>query len=358
MYINGCGAITPQETYNGTLPVSMTEHQGYRLDCLEPEYKSIIPPRVSRRMSRIVKMSVAASRMALTEAGIEIPDGIITGSGLGCMSDTEKFLTAIAENEEKLLNPAPFIYSTHNTISSQIALFLKCTGYNQTYVQGAHSFESGVLDASMLLREAAFSALLVGGADEMTTNLFTIMNRFGHWKRNEHANRDLFHPPSKGTMAGEGSVFFVVGASQTEHAYATIEDMDMYYGKLDGTLIVQRVQDFLKNNRRTLDDLDLCFLGKNGDNRFDGIYNDLEKQVSSNCPTALYKHLCGEYYTSSAFATWLIAHLIKQQTIPDYIQLSAAPSKPLKTVLSINTHQDKYLSLMLIEACDQPTMPI
>ncbi len=149
MYINGTGAISPQTTHTEDFPFSVTEHEQVVLSCQEPDYKELIPPRTSRRMSRVIKMGVASALMALKDAGMEVPDAIVTGSGFGCMTDTEKFLESISENEEKFLNPSPFIHSTHNTISSQIALMLKCTGYNQTFVHGSFSFESALLDGMM-----------------------------------------------------------------------------------------------------------------------------------------------------------------------------------------------------------------
>ncbi len=86
----------------------------------------------SRRMSRIIKMGVCAAMKCLQDAEIKNPDAIITGTGMGCIEDTGKFLSSYIENEEKLLNPTPFIQSTHNTVGAAIALMLKCHNYNNT----------------------------------------------------------------------------------------------------------------------------------------------------------------------------------------------------------------------------------
>ncbi|PIX32882.1 MAG: beta-ketoacyl synthase, partial [Bacteroidetes bacterium CG_4_8_14_3_um_filter_31_14] len=42
---------------------------------------------------------------------------------------------------------------THNTISSQIALILKCHGYNSTYAGRGACFETALLDAKILINE-------------------------------------------------------------------------------------------------------------------------------------------------------------------------------------------------------------
>ncbi|NJK84751.1 MAG: beta-ketoacyl synthase chain length factor [Bacteroidales bacterium] len=107
----------------------------------------------SRRMSRIVKMGICSALKCLKESGVEVPDAIITGTGFGCIEDTEKFLGSIIQNEEKMLNPTPFIQSTHNTVGAAIALKIKCNNYNNTYVHRGFSFEHALLDGLMLLNE-------------------------------------------------------------------------------------------------------------------------------------------------------------------------------------------------------------
>ena len=72
---------------------------------------------------------------------------LLPDTGLGCLEDTEKFLSSIYTNEEKLLNPTPFIQSTHNTVAGAIALAIKCHGYNATYTHRGFSFESALEDA-------------------------------------------------------------------------------------------------------------------------------------------------------------------------------------------------------------------
>lgn len=52
-------------------------------------------------------------------------DAIITATGLGCLADTEKFMNALMDNREQMLNPTAFIQSTFNTVGAQLALLLK-----------------------------------------------------------------------------------------------------------------------------------------------------------------------------------------------------------------------------------------
>src|SRR4029079_11207934 len=97
------------------------EYGGNRLSCVEPDYKTIIDIKLIRRMSRIIKMGVAAGIECLNEAGISVPDAITTGTAYGCLEDTGVFLSKMVEQNEELLTPTSFIQSTHNTVGAQIA---------------------------------------------------------------------------------------------------------------------------------------------------------------------------------------------------------------------------------------------
>ena len=148
MYIRATGNISPQKTF-GQLPF-LTEPQefsGNRLTCAEPDYKDIIDPKLIRRMSRIIRMGVAAATQCLRESNITKPDAIVTGTAYGCLEDTGLFLTKMVEFNEELLTPTAFIQSTHNTIGAQIGLMLQCNNYNNAFVHRGFSFESALVDA-------------------------------------------------------------------------------------------------------------------------------------------------------------------------------------------------------------------
>lgn len=352
MYISGTGAISPQKTFSRVFPFQIEANETLALACQEPEYKEYISPRISRRMSRVVKMGTTASLIALKEAGLENVDAVITGTGLGCMTDTEVFLGAITENEESFLNPAPFIHSTHNTISSQIALLLKCTGYNQTFVHGATSFEAALLDSFLMGQESSCHSILVGGVDEMTPNLFAILKRLGRWKRKAIANHNLISAPSKGTIAGEGSAYFVLTSKPQKQAYAKVAAIEISPVSEDESTLKQYIENILAQHNLSTDSIDLCLLGKNGDIQHDHQYKFLEEKVFNQCTIAAFKHLCGEYPTASSFAFWLAANIIKHKQVPDFVIIKQREIRELNSVLIVNRFHDNRISLVLLNSCD------
>lgn len=141
----------------------------------EPDYKDLIPPMQLRRMSRPIRLSIAAVKNILAGAAIQEVSAINVGTAYGLLSDTEQFLSQMVRQEEQMLTPTAFIQSTQNTIGGQIALLLRSHAHNMTFVQRGHSFEHALLDIE-LLDPAVPDQYIVGGVDELTPSSYTITN--------------------------------------------------------------------------------------------------------------------------------------------------------------------------------------
>jgi 3-oxoacyl-[acyl-carrier-protein] synthase II len=349
VYINGMGAVSPQQIWNKEMLLSHPrDYVGDRLSCIEPDYSQYIDPKHLRRMSRILKMGVAASAMALQEAGVKIPDGIITGTGYGCLEDTEIFLHKMIELREQALNPTPFIQSTHNTIGSQIALLLMCQGYNQTYTQEGFSFESALLDSMMALNENPDQILLTGGVDEITDVSHEIQKRFGIFRKASASSLDLFNSSSKGTLHGEGAFYFALSGKKGKETYASIDSITTFY-KPSSKELVTGIHEFIQSASLTPEDLDLILIGKCGDVDLDEATEKISKQSFGSVPIGLFKHLSGEYPTASAFAMGLGARIIQTQQIPPSVL--NGNTKSVRNVLIYNPYFSQYHSLILLRSC-------
>ena len=145
VFVNGCGVISAQKTFdNKEFLKEITTYNAKVLPVVNPVYKDYISGGAARRMALGVKMGVVASNIAMQEAQLKNVDAIITGTGMGCLLDSEKFLSKLIDNNEQFLTPTSFIQSTHNTVGGQIALGIQCKGYNFTYVHSSVSFESSL----------------------------------------------------------------------------------------------------------------------------------------------------------------------------------------------------------------------
>jgi 3-oxoacyl-(acyl-carrier-protein) synthase len=352
-FIDGISAISAQKTLAG--PVFLQELQEYNgvhaLKCMEPLYNDFLDPMASRRMSRIVKMGVYAAMQCLKEASLENPGAIITGTGLGCIEDTEKFLTSLYTNEEKLLNPTPFIQSTHNTVAAAIALMLKCNRYNNTYVHRGFSFETALIDGLMLLQEGSADKVLVGGLDELTNHSFTITNRLGFWKKQPIDSLRLLEYKSKGSLAGEGVAFFTLGREKSKKTIAKIRSVEIFFNPGSPAETERRLSGFVEKASGGMENIDLVVLGMNGDPEMDEIYHQLVKNLFSPVPCAYFKHLCGEYDTASSFALYMAAAILKEQRIPEAIRLDNRSIGQIKNILVYNHVRNSNHSMFVISAC-------
>ena len=299
-------------------------------------------------MSRIIKMGTAAAMECLQEAGVKMPDAITMGTAYGCLEDTGIFLKKMVEQKEEMLTPTAFIQSTHNTIGAQIALLLQCHNYNNTFVHRGFSFESALLDAMMLLEENTAQTVLAGAADEITDASHTILSRFGLYKKEPISNADLFASHSKGTIAGEGAAFFLLSNQASATDYAALDAVYTFY-KPTTAETEEHINAFLKQQAMEAAEIDLVIFGYNGDSKTDAVYNTLRETIFAGTAATTYKQLCGEYPTSTAFALWMAASIIKNRSLP--VSLGGSTDEKINRILICNHYENIHHSLMLVSAC-------
>ncbi len=350
IYIQATANISPQKTF-GDVPflAEPVEYTTNRLRCIEPDYSRYIDARAQRRMSRVIKMGVAAAMECLRQAGETSPGAFVTGTAYGCMEDTKTFLTNLVEQGEDSLQPTPFIQSTPNTVGGQVALMLKSHAYNNTFVHRGFSFEHALQDACMLLEEDEANNVLVGGIDETTDVSHAILSRFGLYKNSPVSNLSLFSSTSKGTIDGEGAAFFLLANKPSANTYARLDGIHTFYKPVDIAETEQQIETFLSLHETCVEDVDIIITGNNGDAKNDTVYWQLQQTEFKNAPLINYKHLCGEYPTSTAFALWMAANIVKKGAVPA-VMGNTVSSKRIKRVLVFNHYQHMHHSLMLVSA--------
>lgn len=350
-YITAYGIISPQPTHNSiSFPDPINIYITNRLACIEPDYRSILNPLQLRRMPRILKMGLAAAQICINRAENVQPDAIIVGTGLGCLNNLEQFLMEMLNNEEHITSVLPFINSTHNAVAAQIAMMLKNYNYNVTYCHRGFSFESALLDALMFFEDHQTSNILVGGIDECTDDFVQIYGYLNYWKQPVN-NNTLLKSNTPGTIAGEGSVFFML--SDIPKGMANCQVLDVYtFITPDCTAInniEQEIDCFLRKNQIDLSDLDVVMLGINGDAFYDANYYSLMQSFFyENTAFTAFKMLCGEYYTASAFALWLATVIFNEQKIPDAVKISQGKGSKINNILIYNHIRNTEHALILL----------
>jgi 3-oxoacyl-(acyl-carrier-protein) synthase len=345
-YIIGSGCISPQNTIEeGWFFDPIINSEGDFFKAIEPSYKEHINPNMLRRMGRAIKMGAAASRMAMEQAQTKQVDAIISGTGLGCFEDSERFLLALLNNDEQFLTPTSFIQSTHNTVGSQIALLMQCHNYNFTYVHRGFSFESCVMDALMGINEGKHK-VMIGGIEEHTP-LYIELNR----KADKLSHVVNFgENEGHGVQMGEGATFFILSDTK-ENAGSAIDGIGFSYKPSDSKELLAKLNRFLDSQNALLDNIDLVLFGLSGDKELDKYLLEIMPLVSNSSATGHFKHLCGEYHTAGAFGTWVADKILSKQQIPDVIKLNHFSKSGINSVLIVNAYLGINYSFTLMSKC-------
>ena len=347
-YINGLGAVTPQGTVKrGELLPEVFEQTEKFLQIQKPNYKDYVDTKSLRRMSKMTRMGVYAAFDAMKDAEVKQPDAIITGTGMGCQKDTEKFLNGMIENNETFGNPTAFMQSTHNTVGARIALMLGNKNENFTYVHRIFSFESALIDSILMLVEEDKNNILLGGIDEITEESWLIKTHIDHYKKEAVNNLKLLNDKQPGALSGEGAMFFMLSSEKNEKSYAAVQDVKTFFRPESRDETEENLQSFLKKNNFSANDVDLVLMGYNGDTEFDAIYQSMEDSIFNDTAIGYFKHLTGEYDTASAFAMMLAAKIIAGESVPEIILKKGSIQKP-KSVLIYNQFRNVNHSLILL----------
>ena len=291
----------------------------------DPNFRDWLPPLESRRMGKIMRRAVVTALKVMNDSGIATPDAVITGTGLGCIENTELFLDQLCREGEEMLKPTYFMQSTHNTISSLIAIKTKCHGYNSTYSHKSISFESALMDAFTQMKLGDISTALVTGNDEMTPSYFNILQRSGYVGQ-------------KGQVtAGEASVSLML-STEGEGALCEVEKVSLaFWGQFS-----------LCSGHDTGEPSPLCSLaesadavmmGYNGNQENDAVYDRLKANIA-HLPVLQYKNLFGECYSASGLGIYAAAHCLKQGYAPAFMRMDGADEPMKMQRLLVVNHSD------------------
>jgi 3-oxoacyl-(acyl-carrier-protein) synthase len=351
IYIHSTAHISNQDPFADKWFTAPIMYNKRYVRSIEPDFSTYIPSAVSRRMGKILKRALATALYITQETKIEKPDAIITGTGLGCIEHTEKFITSMIDNNEDLLSPTYFMQSTHNTISSQIALHLKCNGYNNTYSHRGTSFDSALFDAYLQFELGEIQTAMVNGHDELTPDYFLLLDKIAYWKQGEISEQILRAGNTQGAFASECSVCFMLGNSLRPNSLCQLKGIELMYQPSKEQLL-QSINNMLQVHDLTINDIDAIVTGISGDRENDNIYKDMHSFLFPNKPMIWYKHIFGESYTSSGLGTYVAATILQKAALPEHLIYSGGSEFVTPgNILLYNHFQNKDHSLILLSSC-------
>lgn len=149
-----------------TLAVTGYAVAGGRLDLPEGRRLAFPPPGLHRRRARLPSLAVGLAKAALGRRPCPEETAVLIGTALGCLTETEAFVTHMLEADEATPMPRAFSSSVHNAIAGEVARAVGARGENRTVVHGGVSICWALWFA---LRRGGSS--LVGALDERTPHV-------------------------------------------------------------------------------------------------------------------------------------------------------------------------------------------
>ena len=323
---------------------------------IDPSYKDYVSPIEARRMGKILKRAVATSKEALNASLLDTVDAIITGTGYGCIENTEFFLDALSNEGEQLLKPTYFMQSTHNTISSLVAIQTKNHGYNVTYAHKGISFDSALQDAWLQFRLGKIDSALVGGHDEMTETFYRILKKGGVMGQDDERCGEA---AVSVTLASASHCEEAQSLPRAERGGSNPELQPLC--KLSGfqmlhqpttNILMDSVAHLLQSAGKSLADVDYILTGISGHYDQDEAYLQEARTLFGDKPLLKFKHLFGESFTSSGIGLYVAAQCLKAGRVPAtlFVDRKSANDKQPKCILLYNRSDGKNVSLTLLEA--------
>lgn len=179
-----------------------------------------------RRMDRFSRLVVAASRMAVADAGLPLhrlaPEdiGVVVGSALGDISESAQYLERVFTKGPAAASPMMFPNLVLNAAAGYVAMEHGWTGANLTIAQAEVSGEQAILVGADLLRSGQAEVVLAGGADEIGSIVGEIYRRAGTLagQRGGDEWSSPYDAGHSGLVVGEGSAMLVLESYERARA--------------------------------------------------------------------------------------------------------------------------------------------
>ena len=225
--------------------------------------KDFIPAGKIRRLDRASQFAIAASRLALADAGFRVTRenaervGVVIGSGFCGLSSSGEFHRSQVLRGFLDLNPMLFHNTVPNAPASHVSIELGIEGVNCTLVHSYCTAEAAILFACDQLRMGRADLILTGGVDELSEVLFRGFSalRLLATDRGEGENSCPYDRRRNGVILGEGAGILVIETE--DHARlrrAKIEGYILAYSLTGRSSKGSESEDLRRSIRAVLDD--------------------------------------------------------------------------------------------------------
>jgi 3-oxoacyl-[acyl-carrier-protein] synthase II len=216
--VSGVGPITKFDATDFETKIA-AEIKGFRSE-------DYIEPKEIKKMDIFIHYALAATRIALDDAGLEISEengervGVIVGTGLGGLTSIEKYHKVLLERGPQRMTPFFIPMLIANEASGQIAIHVGAKGPNLCVVTACATGSHSIGEAFRCIQYGDADAIIAGGVEATITPLavggFNAMKAIS--TRNDEPERASrpFERDRDGFVMGEGAAIMIL--EEFEHA--------------------------------------------------------------------------------------------------------------------------------------------
>lgn len=182
---------------------------------------SILGPKGLRNLDRATLLSLAASKLALDDAGLDgpVPEGktdefgVSLGSTMGSVWSISEFDKEALKAGPRSVNPALFPNTVINSPASQISIRFNIQGFNSTVSTGFCSSPDAIYYAMNMISLYDYKVVLAGGVEELCEQTYKGFYKIGHLAGSRALKDEVDCPFDKrrnGIVFGEGACIFAL----------------------------------------------------------------------------------------------------------------------------------------------------
>ena len=240
--VTGLGAITPlglsvEETWQGLVAgrsgigrITYFDPSDYPTNILG-EVKGFDPGeymdrKEAKRMARFSQFAVAATKMALEDAGLTINGenteevGVLLGNSVGAIDETEKACRVMFERGGMRLSPFFIVMMPPNLAAFQVAYTYGIKGYSSTISTACAAGSQAIGEAAEVIRRGKAKVMVTGGTEagvcELALAVFCVGRAYSTRNNEPERASRPFDKDRDGFVGGEGSGILIL--ESLEHA--------------------------------------------------------------------------------------------------------------------------------------------
>ena len=181
----------------------------------EARFMELLDPDAVRRLSRICRMTLAACRAAVSEAGLEGGPrlGLVVGSEHGDFRSGADFVDGFLKRGPSGLSPMAFPSTVMNSMAAVAGIAIVAKASSVTLNQATVAGDLAVARGAALIADGRADAVIAGGVDELFSHVYRNLARLGALSPMGGGAPEGCRPYAadhNGPVLGEGATFVVL----------------------------------------------------------------------------------------------------------------------------------------------------